>query len=78
MYRSANGAPVSAVDEGRRGARLGRFCRGCCGIYPLFRERHTGRPLHGRDHVSPPCAHEGERFEAGDGWWEDAVRVLPG
>jgi hypothetical protein len=77
MYRSPDAAPASAVAENRRGATLGRFCRGCGGIYPLYREQHTGKALNGRDHVAPPCAHEGERFDDGDPWWEDAVKILP-
>jgi hypothetical protein len=76
MYRSANGAPASAVDKERRGPKVGRFCHDCGGIYPLYRRQHSGKSLNGRDHVSPPCAHEGETFAAGEGWWEDAVRVL--
>ena len=76
MYRSPNGAPASTVEEKRRGRRLGRFCRGCGGIYPLYRQTHQGKALNGRDHVSPPCAHEGERFGDGDSWWEEAVEVL--
>ena len=77
MFRSSNSAPAGAVDEDRRGSIVGRFCGGCGGIYPLYRERHSGKSLNGRDHVSPPCAHEGERFEEGDDWWEAAVEVLP-
>ena len=76
MYRSPNGAPASAVAEELRGPKLGRFCRGCGGIYPLYRERHSGKSLNGCDHVSP-CAHEGESFDDGESWWEDAVQVLP-
>lgn len=75
MYRSPNGAPISAVSEELRGAKLGRFCRGCGGIYPSYREYHKGKSLNGRDHVAPPCSHEGERFDEGEGWWEDAVQV---
>ena len=77
MYRAANGAPASTVDDSRRGAKLGRFCKSCGGIYPTYRQRHVGKSLNGKDHVAPPCAHEGEGFEDGAGWWEDAVRVLP-
>lgn len=75
MYRSPNAAPASTVAEEHRGARVGRFCRACGGIYPLYREHHAGKSLNGRDHVSPPCAHEGDRFDADEDWWEDAVKV---
>ena len=77
MYRSLNAAPVSAIEEQRRGRTLGRFCKGCGCIYPVQRSRHVGKPIYGRDHVSPPCNHEGERFGAGDTWWEEAVEALP-
>jgi hypothetical protein len=33
--------------------------------------------MYGKDHVAAPCAHEGDVFEPGAGWWEAAVLVLP-
>lgn len=75
MYRSPNGAPASSVAKEQRGPTIGRFCRGCGGIYPTYRDTHRGKALNGRDHVSPPCSHEGERFDDGESWWEDAVQV---
>lgn len=76
MFRFSRCSPASSVDPEKRGEVVGRFCRSCGGIYPLYRQRHTGKSIDGRDHISPPCAHEGERFETGDDWFEDAVRVL--
>jgi hypothetical protein len=38
---------------------------------------HSGKPLYGKDHVSSPCAHEGDEFKPGETWWEPAVIVLP-
>ena len=70
-------APESALAPERRGRVLGRFCRGCRSVYPLFAARHAGKPSFGRDHVGSPCAYEGVEFSAGASWWEPAVEVLP-
>jgi len=77
MYREPNAAPASALPEARRGPVVGRFCRVCHVIYPKFRARHSGKPLYGKDHVAASCAHEGDAFAPGEGWWEPAVEVLP-
>ena len=77
MYRSLNAAPQSSLPSERRGAVVGRFCRGCASVYPLHAARHTGKPSFGRDHVASPCAHEGDEFTPGADWWEPAVLVRP-
>lgn len=77
MYRTTMPAPVGRVPEERRGHEVGRFCLECGSVYPLHRARHTDRPIYGRDHVASPCAHEGEAFDPGEGWWQPAVEVLP-
>lgn len=77
MYRTTMPAPAGRVPEERRGREVGRFCLECGSVYPLHRARHTGRPIYGRDHVASPCAHEGEAFDPGEGWWQPAVEVLP-
>ena len=77
VYRAPIAAPASQIPEERRGRVLGRFCRTCGSVYPLHRAKHVGKPAYGRDHVSSPCAHEGDVFEAGADWWEEAVDVLP-
>jgi hypothetical protein len=76
MYRSLNAAPESALPPERRGAVVGRFCRGCSSIYPLHAARHTGKPSFGRDHVASPCPYEGRRFAADAAWWVPAVEAL--
>lgn len=77
MYRHVPSAPVSSLPPERRGAVVGRFCLGCHSVYPRYARRHAGKPTYGRDHVSSPCAHEGEIFTDDAEWWEDAVEVLP-
>jgi hypothetical protein len=77
VYRTSMPAPVSRVPETRRGHVVGTFCLECGSVYPLHHARHAGKPVYGRDHVAAPCAHEGERFGPGEGWWESAVEVLP-
>lgn len=76
-YRGPQAAPASRVPEERRGREVGRFCLSCGCIYPLFGRRHRGKPSLGKDHIVAPCSHEGDSFEAGAGWWEPAVEVLP-
>ncbi len=78
MYRGPEAAPESRIPLERRGRLLGRFCSTCGAVYSLHAARHAGKPIHGKDHVSAPCAHEGEPFEEGATWWEPAVEVLPG
>jgi len=77
VYRAPQAAPLSQVPEERRGRVVGRFCRVCGTIYSEQSARHSGRPVYGRDHIAAPCAHEGDRFEPGEEWWEPAVEVLP-
>lgn len=69
-------APASQISDARRGRQVGIFCLECGSVYPLHRARHTGKPVYGKDHVSP-CVHEGDVFEPGEGWWEPAHEVLP-
>jgi hypothetical protein len=76
-YRVPEAAPESQVPEERRGKVLGNFCLVCGSLYPLHRAKHSGKPVYGRDHISSPCAHEGEAFEAGAVWWQPGVEVLP-
>jgi hypothetical protein len=76
MYRHPESAPLSSLPPERRGAVVGRFCRGCRSVYPLHAERHEGKPAFGRDHVASACAWEGRAFEAGASWWEPAVELL--
>jgi hypothetical protein len=76
-YRAPEAAPASRIAEERRGAVQGRFCNACGSVYALFASRHTGKPLHGKDHIAAPCVHEGDRFVDGEDWWEPAVAVLP-
>lgn len=77
VYRLPHAAPESQIPEERRGRAVGRFCLVCASIYPLHRAKHAGKPMYGKDHVASPCAHEGEVFEPGAGWWEPAVEVPP-
>ena len=77
VYRYPEAAPQSQIAEERRGRVVGRFCHTCGSIYPLHRSRHSGKPMYGKDHISSPCAHEGEVFDPTDSWWEPAVEVLP-
>lgn len=77
VYRAPMPAPVSRVAEARRGREVGIFCLDCGSVYPLHRARHVGRAIYGKDHISAPCAHEGEPFDPDEGWWEPAVEVLP-
>ena len=76
-YRGPEAAPLSSIPAERRGRVLGRFCRVCGSVYPLWSAAHKGKPIHGKDHVSSPCAQEGEAFVDGASWWEPAVEVLP-
>ena len=57
-------APASALPPERRGEIVGRFCRSCRSVYPLYAERHSGKPAFGRDHVASPCSWEGRAFVA--------------
>jgi hypothetical protein len=77
VYRTSMPAPASRVSEERRGHQLGIFCLECGSVFALHKARHTGKPVYGKDHISSPCSHEGEPFEAGASWWEPAVEVLP-
>ncbi len=77
VYRNPQAAPESAVSAEQRGRVVGRFCHFCASSYPLHRAIHSGKPLYGKDHVSSPCAHEGDAFTPGEDWWEPAVEVLP-
>jgi hypothetical protein len=77
MYRHLPSSPASSLPAERRGEIVGRFCHGCHSIYPRYARRHAGKPSYGRDHVSSPCAHEGEMFAEDAGWWEAAVELLP-
>lgn len=76
-YRIPSAAPVSRVPDERRGRRLGKFCLECSSVYPTHAASHQGKPVNGKDHVSAPCTHEGDRFAPGEDWWEEAVEVLP-
>lgn len=76
-YRGPEAAPESSIAVERRGRVVGRFCKVCGGVYPLHAALHEGKPIHGKDHVSAPCAHEDEAFSPGEPWWEPAVAVLP-
>lgn len=76
-YRGPDAAPASRIAPERRGPVVGRFCLSCGGVYPPHRSHHKGKPLHGKDHVASPCAHEGDEFAPGEPWWEPAVQVLP-
>ena len=77
VYRNPDAAPESAIPPDQRGPVVGRICKACYESYPLHRPTHTGKPLHGKDHVSSPCAHEGDAFLPGEDWWEPAVVVMP-
>lgn len=77
VYRNPEAAPTSAIPPERRGPVVGRICKVCYETYPPTRPRHSGKPLYGKDHVSSPCAHEGDEFKPGEDWWEPAVIVLP-
>jgi len=77
VYRHPDAAPLSRIPAERQGRTIGRFCLVCGSIFPLHRDRHAGKPVYGKDHISSPCAHEGEEFEPGAPWWEPAVDVLP-
>ena len=77
VYRHPHAAPQGRLPEERRGRVVGCFCTVCGSIYPLHRARHSGKPIYGRDHVASPCAHEGDAFQEGAGWWDYAVEVLP-
>ncbi len=76
-YRGPEAAPEGAIPAERRGHVVGRFCLSCGAVYPLHAGRHHGKPIHGKDHISAPCAHEGEAFLAHEDWWQPAVEVLP-
>lgn len=75
-YRNPQAGPASLIAPDHRGRVVGRFCHTCGSVYPLFHPRHSGKPLHGKDHVASPCAHEGDSFSPGEEWWEPAVEVL--
>lgn len=75
-YRAPVLAPESQLPPHRRGAVGGRFCRVCCGVYPRHAARHVGKPMYGKDHVSP-CSQEGQAFDASADWWEPAVAMRP-
>jgi uncharacterized OB-fold protein len=77
VYRAPRPAPASTLPAERRGRVLGRFCRACGSVYPLYAARHKGKPMYGKDHVASPCGHEGDEFVAGEAWWEPAVEPLP-
>lgn len=77
VYRHPEAAPQSQLPEERRGRVVARFCRTCGSFYPMFRTAHAGKPTYGKDHISSPCAHEGEVFDPAYDWWEPAVEVLP-
>jgi hypothetical protein len=77
VYRYPHAAPKSRVPAERQGRVVGYFCLVCSSIFPLHRARHSGKPVYGRDHVASSCAHEGDRFEPGANWWDNAVEVLP-
>jgi len=76
MYRHVPSAPLSCLPPGRQGRPVGRFCKGCQSVYPLFAARHSGKPAFGKDHVATPCAHEGRLCDEGAAWWEPAVEIL--
>jgi len=75
--RVPQAAPASQIAPERRGRVVARFCHGCQQLYPLLRATHRGRPIYGRDHIGSTCSYEGQRFEEGATWWEEAVEVLP-
>jgi len=77
MYRHVPSAPESSLPPERRGAVVGRFCKGCGAIYPRHAFGHSGKPEYGRDHIASPCTYEGLPFEEGASWWEPAVELLP-
>ena len=77
MYRFPHAAPQSQIPEERQGRTIGRFCLVCGSIYPLYRGRHQGKAMYGRDHIASPCSHEGDVFEESASWWQPAVEVLP-
>lgn len=75
VYRRPRVAPASSQQPERRGRVVGRFCRSCSSVYPLYARAHKGKPAYGKDHVASTCTHEGEDFTAGAAWWEPAVEV---
>lgn len=77
MYRNPNAAPASAIPEEQRGPVIGRFCHGCGSTFSVHQSQHKGKGLYSKDHIASPCPHEGDRFAAGEPWWEPAVLVLP-
>jgi hypothetical protein len=77
VYRRPDVAPSGQLAVERRGRQIGIFCHGCGSVYPLHRSIHRGKPVYGKDHISSPCAHEGEAFDSGESWWEPAVEILP-
>ena len=77
VFRAPRAAPQSRITAERRGPVVGRFCHGCGSVYSIHRHRHTGDPLHGRDHIASPCSYEGQEFTVGADWWEPAVEVRP-
>lgn len=77
VFRLPRVTPHSLVSEERTGRVVGRFCLACGNVYPQYSARHKGKPSYGEDHVAAPCSHEGQRFDAGESWWEPAVEVFP-
>jgi hypothetical protein len=75
-YQTPKIAPSSSISAELRGQVVGRFCLGCGSVYPQHSRRHAGKPMHGKDHVSCPCSHEGRAFAPNETWWEPAVEVL--
>jgi hypothetical protein len=76
MYRRLNAFPSSALPPERRGAVVGRFCKGCASVYPAHAARHSGKPTFGRDHVASTCSYEGHAFAPESSFWEPAVEAL--
>lgn len=77
MHRAPHPAPQSHIPEERRGEVVGRFCHGCGATFSIHSSVHKGKGLHSKDHIASPCAHEGDRFQEREDWWEPAVLVLP-
>lgn len=77
MHRAPHPAPQSQIPNERRGEVVGRFCHGCGATFSIHTSIHKGKGLYSKDHISSPCAHEGDRFQEGEDWWEPAVLVLP-
>ena len=76
VYRAPEAAPASRIPPEQRGRVVGRYCLACHQVFPEHRRCHDGKPIHGRDHVPSPCAHEGEPFGDAAEWWDLAVETL--